>query len=314
MTTIRLEDLGEPIQKLLRAKGGHTEDDLWLMEYVHVTDMARIFTELSKNRPPEDVWTELKAELQGRRDQQALSESTKRLKREQRRKEAEAEKAVLLREEEAEQTSELSREPTHGEEEEDEAEKERLRVQRKADRRRKRREREEELRLQQQLLEQEEAEDAANLAEAKEKKKTLKDQWKRHVEEHPLAFSSPAEETLIEQEPMHHSPARRNVQDVDELVHREWKPECRHCGTTYLVPPAEWTCTRCPDKPQKVWQPDDHAKSKECCVCPAKLFFMNRHHCRKYVVSRFPAKIEAPGDFPMQKSLPRLGRLCTDIQ
>ena len=46
MSTIRFEDLGKPIQALLKGlKGGYTEEDMNLMEYVSVKDMAKV-------RPP----------------------------------------------------------------------------------------------------------------------------------------------------------------------------------------------------------------------------------------------------------------------
>ena len=66
--TIRFEDLGEPIQKLLMQLGGdgYTEEDMKLMEFVSVKDMTKIYNDLNERKKAETIWKELKSELQNR--------------------------------------------------------------------------------------------------------------------------------------------------------------------------------------------------------------------------------------------------------
>jgi rubrerythrin len=114
--SIRFEDLGEPVQRLLRSiKGDVSDEDMALLEYVSVKDMAKIYSEMTTDRHAEEIWEELRAALQARKDKMARREA-----------ELAAKQAAL----EAEQAAEAERLRQQLEEEEQEriaAEEERVR-------------------------------------------------------------------------------------------------------------------------------------------------------------------------------------------
>eukprot|EP00760_Papus_ankaliazontas_P018035 PhM_4_TR17417/c1_g1_i4/m.29416 len=156
---IRFEDLGAPVQKLLRSlKGGLSDEEMSLLEYVSVKDMAKIFNELGTNREAEQIWKELREALLERKAKQ----DRKRLERDAAMQDLEAQQK--LAEEEAARIA---------------AEEEAARQQRKEERRRRKEEErlrreaeaaaeEEEARRQ---AEEQEAEEAARRREERRRKK-----------------------------------------------------------------------------------------------------------------------------------------------
>lgn len=114
-TTIRFEDLGAPVQKLLRSlKGGVAPDgsvkaisdaDMSLLEYISVKDMAKIYTELGTDRAAEQIWIELKAALQERKEKQERkrAEQEGKLKEYERQQALAAEEAARIAAEEEEE-------------------------------------------------------------------------------------------------------------------------------------------------------------------------------------------------------------------
>ena len=79
--TIRFEDLGGPVQDLLKRVKGVTDEDMQLFEFVSVKDMAKIYQEMGTDREATDIWDELKGALLARR------EKAEKKKRELERKE-----------------------------------------------------------------------------------------------------------------------------------------------------------------------------------------------------------------------------------
>lgn len=74
--TIRFEDLGEPVQRLLRSiKGDVSAEDMALLEYVSVKDMAKIYSEMATDRHAEEIWDELRAALQARKEKMTKREA-----------------------------------------------------------------------------------------------------------------------------------------------------------------------------------------------------------------------------------------------
>eukprot|EP00756_Hemistasia_phaeocysticola_P013543 Hpha_TRINITY_DN15287_c1_g12::TRINITY_DN15287_c1_g12_i1::g.67990::m.67990 len=203
--TIRFEDLGAPIQKLLRSlKGGVSDEDMALMEYVSVKDMAKIYNDLATDKKAEQIWDELRRELQRRKDEregrvvdrQAAAEEAERLRKKM--EEAEEEERRLREEEErlraerkAKKKAEKERRRKEQEELERQLEEERLQQeaeeeaqqaeeeerQRKKEARRKRKEeREAELRLRQ------EEEEALAKAEAEEEQRRIEEKLRKKEE------------------------------------------------------------------------------------------------------------------------------------
>ncbi|KAG8346478.1 FYVE zinc finger [Trypanosoma vivax] len=294
--TIRFEDLGEPVQRLLKSlKSGISEDDMALLEHVSVLDMAKIYSEMAVDNHAERIWMELRAALQERqelamrrkaellkrqevheaeeqqrREQEAIEEENRRRaeeerqrRREMRRKRREeqlaAEEAALLAEQEA------------AEEEAARQEEENWKL--KEERRRRRREaREQALREEQERLAAEEAK------EAEGKLNSQKAAWEEYVANHPLEFVTQNEK--IEQKRVEHR-SKEPPKVNKEYINRVYTPKCQYCNTKYSMPPPLWDCTVCFRRTQqrfKVWQPDN--ASNTCMVCHEGFGWFSRHHCR----------------------------------
>ena len=301
--TIRFEDLGEPVQKLLKnLKGGYNDEDMVLLEYVGVKDMAKIYQEMSSDRRAEAIWEELKAALIARREKQqrkaeamesrageldaeakAAEEEAKRLEEEEAAKAAEAEAKRLRREERrrkrAEQASQMEEDARAEEErllaeeaarlaEEEEAAKKR-----REDRRRKRAEKAARLAEEQEALAAEQEKAKAD----RKRRKNQKKEWSDYVASHPLEFSNDVhieiKQVKVERE------TKPPPTATEALLARSYTPQCPNCHAKYSKPPTEWDCPMCLRKFRqkiKTWQPDVDS----CGVCTTGVGRFTRHHCR----------------------------------
>lgn len=303
--TIRFEDLGEPVQRLLKSlKGNVSEADMALLEYVSVKDMAKIYSEMSTDRHAEEIWEELRAALEERRER-AAKKDAELLAKQKALEQQEAEEAEKrrLQEEEDERARQAAEEAKRRRKEERQrrreeeaaaaeaaalaeqeaaeeaaalAEEEARRE--KAERKRKRREaRARELQEEQAALEAERARQKAKRSANQQK------DWTDYVQSHPLEFPSTTaavEEKVIEQEKVQHllnSPPRGD----DALLRRTYTAKCPVCGERFSQPPRQWECPVCYRRKQlhvMVWQPDDD--SSQCMLCGASIGYWRRHHCR----------------------------------
>lgn len=307
--TIRFEDLGEPVQRLLRSlKGDVSDEDMALLEFVSVKDMAKIYGEMTTDRHAEDIWEELRCALQARKEKAARREAEwleKHLALEaeqlaegerQRKQLEEEEKERLKAEEERRHRREERRrrkaeeaataeaaikeaEETAAEEAAAAAEEEAR--QRRAEKKQKRREaRRRELQEEQAALEAE----RAKLEDKRRKAASQQKDWTEYVHDHPLEFAnegSPAQipETIEQKELIH----TLNTPPVisEKLLLRTYTPACGQCGCRFERPPELWNCPIClrkSGKEVKVWQPDDD--STACMVCKDGIGRWSRHHCR----------------------------------
>lgn len=186
--TIRFEDLGAPIQKLLKSlKGGVSDEDMELMEFVSVKDMAKIYNDLASDKKAEQIWAELRMELQRRKD---IREG----KLEERRAAREEAEALRKKMEEAAEEEERLR-----------AEEERLRAERKAkkkaEKERRRKEQEElERQLEEERLAQEAEEEARALEEEERKRKKEERRRRKEEREAELLRRQEEEEALAKAE------------------------------------------------------------------------------------------------------------------
>lgn len=293
--TIRFEDLGEPVQKLLKSmKGGYTDDDVALLEYVSVKDMAKIFQEMSSDRRAEAIWEELKTALQTRREKaeskrRAMEDKKKELEseaqnaveeeaqmaaeEEEREREAEAkrkrrEERKLRKQQEADEQQRLAEEAAQLAAEEEAANA------RREERRKKREEKRRRLQEEQEELERQQRE--AEAASHRRKKGQKKD-WDDYVASHPLEFSNdvPVEIKQVKVERDTKPPPSA----TEQLMNRSYTPQCPNCHAKYAKPPKEWNCPMCLRKFRqqfKTWQPDIDT----CGVCKAGVGRFTRHHCR----------------------------------
>ncbi|ORC92033.1 uncharacterized protein TM35_000042470 [Trypanosoma theileri] len=265
--TIRFEDLGEPVQRLLKSlRGGYTEEDMALLEYVSVKDMAKIYGEMCNDRHVEEIWQELRMALQTRREQAARREA-ELLSRQQR---LELECEAEAREKAAEAAEKEAREEREEEEEEEAA-------RQRAERRRRRREaRARELQEEQEALA---AERAKHNAAKTNKNKSQKKAWEEYVASHPLEFSRETKQEIQQTRVEHNMKAP--PQASSDLLNRTYTPKCPKCGTRFVTPPQQWDCPICLRRHRqhiKVWQPDD--SSPACMICHSSIGRFSRHHCR----------------------------------
>jgi len=297
--TIRFEDLGEPVQKLLKRVKGVTEEDMALFEFVSVKDMAKIYQEMGTDREAEDIWDELKGALLARR------EKAEKKRRELARKEAE-----LNADAEADEQARLAEEAAAAEEAE-------ARRKRKEERRRRRAEQqaaeEEQARLdaeeaeaaEQERLAQEEAERKAEAKrrrreakkraqeeelaaieeerqrEAKKKSKNIKAEWEDYKAAHPLEFANDLEQE-IQQVSVKRSTKAPPSADFN-LLTRTYTPQCPNCHARFSKPPKEWDCPMCLRRYRKrfkCWQPDEATKVCMVSDCNIAVGRFSRHHCR----------------------------------
>jgi hypothetical protein len=291
--TIRFEDLGEPVQKLLKKiKGGVTEEEMALFEFVSVKDMAKIFSEMSSERHAEEIWEDLKNALLARREKA----ERKRRELEQRQTEldaeANAEEAARLAEEEAarqeaeerrrrkEERKRRKEEEAAAQEEQDrleaEAEAERL-AQEEEDRKQaeKKRRREAKRRA---LEEEQERLREEQEREKKKKSKNSKKEWDEYVKAHPLEFANveqQIEQVRVERE------TKPPPKADDELLKRTYTPKCPNCQARFSKPPKGWDCPMCDRRYRqkiKTWQPDEDVSN--CPICNVGVGRFSRHHCR----------------------------------
>lgn len=203
MSTIRFEDLGAPIQRLLKSlKGGVTDEDMDLMAFVSVKDMAKIYNDMATDKKAEQIWAELRKELQRRKDE--------REGRTEERKAAQDEaEALRLKMEEAAEDEERLR-----------AEEERLRAERKAkkkaEKERRRREQEElERQLEEERLAQEAEEETAALEEEERKRKKAERRQRKEQKEQELLERQEEEEALAKAE------AEEEQRRIDEKLRKK---------------------------------------------------------------------------------------------
>lgn len=317
--SIRFEDLGEPVQKLFRTMNGGkgeeglTEEDRALLEFVSVKDMAKIYQEMGSDRHAQQIWDELKAALQARRERaerkrremedrfrelddetKAAEDDAERLRAEQEAAEAEAEKrrrkeerrrrraaeaaAAAAEEEERQRLQEEAdaADKAAAEEEEAAAAEEAERQRKREEKRRRKEEKARRLKEEQEALAQEQA--AANEESKRRRKRDQKREWDDYVASHPLEFSNNAN-VKIDMEKKQHE-YKPPPQFTDQLLSRTYTPQCPNCHAKYSKPPSEWDCPMCLRKFRqhiKCWQPDDVTK---CAVCSTGVGRFTRHHCR----------------------------------
>ncbi|CAJ1993244.1 FYVE zinc finger containing protein [Leishmania donovani] len=319
--TIRFEDLGEPVQRLLRSlKGDVSEEDMALLEYVSVKDMAKIYSEMATDRHAEEIWQELRSALQARkekiarreaelaekqraleaeqeaeerrlrqqleeeeRERIAAEEARQQRREERRRRKAERAAAAAAAEEEAAEQAAAAAEEAA---EEASAAAEEAERQRKAEKKRKRREaRARELQEEHDALTAERARH-----EAKKQQKSLNQQkdWSEFVQSHPLEYAPPetldgAQQQLpavIEQKELKHT---LNAPPVvsEKLLSRTYTPACGACGSRFDRPPPEWNCPMCKRRYKKVVKVWQPDDDMEnCMMCKEPIGRWSRHHCR----------------------------------
>eukprot|EP01065_Artemidia_motanka_P032433 TRINITY_DN39445_c0_g1_i1.p1 TRINITY_DN39445_c0_g1~~TRINITY_DN39445_c0_g1_i1.p1 ORF type:complete len:430 (+),score=250.80 TRINITY_DN39445_c0_g1_i1:64-1353(+) len=186
--TIRFEDLGAPIQKLLKSlKGGVSDEDMELMEYVSVKDMAKIYNDLASDKKAELIWKELREELQRRKDEREGRVEERRAARE------DAERLRKKMEEAAEEEQRLR--------EEEERLKAERKARKKAEKERRRREQEDlERQLEEERLQQEAEEEAQRLEEEERQRKKEERRRRREQREAELQARQEEEERLAREE------------------------------------------------------------------------------------------------------------------
>ncbi|KPI86492.1 hypothetical protein ABL78_4432 [Leptomonas seymouri] len=316
--TIRFEDLGEPVQRLLLSlKGDVSAEDMALLEYVSVKDMAKIYSEMATDRHAEEIWAELRSALQARMEkmarreaelaakQQALEEeraaeadrlrqqldeeeqdriaaedSRARRREERRRRRAEKAAAAAMEEEAAEQAAAAAAEEAA---EEAAAAAEEAERQKRAERKRKRREaRARELQEEHEALA---AERAKHEAKKQQKSSNQQKDWSEYVQNHPLEYSQDMDGSaqmpaVIEQKELKHTLNAPPVAS-EKLLSRTYTPMCPQCSSRFDHPPYEWHCPVCLKRRNrivKVWQPDDDTNM--CMMCKEPIGWWSRHHCR----------------------------------
>lgn len=313
--TIRFEDLGEPVQRLLKGlKGGVSEDDMALLEYVSVKDMAKIYGEMSSDRQAAEIWEELRSALQARRDkaekkrnelmtraedledqkrreeeavrkaeeQEALErereeEERRKRKEDRRRRRAEEAAAATAEQEAAAAEEEASAAAAAAAEQEAREEEERQAAEDAEKKRRDAKRKKREARARE-LAEEQEAL-AAEQAKHKKKSTDQKKEWADYVASHPLEFADNTPQ-VIEQVSVERT-TKAPPKITDELLNRTYTPKCPNCSAKFSKPPNEWDCPLCLKRLRqriKVWQPDDDVE--HCMICKRSIGRFSRHHCR----------------------------------
>jgi len=298
--TIRFEDLGEPVQRLLKGlKGGVTEEDMALLEYVAVKDMKIIYEKMSSDAHATEIWEELRSTLQSRKDKaerknkeldkrqediDAQYEEQRKQEEEERLRQEQEEEDRRLRKEERRRKREEARAAEEAAEEEAEAQaaaeaaeaealaEEEAEAKRREAKRKKREARARELEEEKEALRQEQ--------ERAGKKKNQKKEWDEYVASHPLDFA-PQTVSEIKQVETERMGPKNTVQADEDLLNRSYTPKCPNCAAKFSRPPTEWDCPICFRRTRqrhKVWQPDSEAPN--CMCCKASVGRFSRHHCR----------------------------------
>ena len=241
--TIRFEDLGEPVQKLLKkVKGGVSDEDMALFEYVSVKDMAKIYSEMGSERHADEIWQELKNALLARREKaerkrRELEGRQAELEAEAQNEEAERAAEEEAARQEAEERRRRKEERRRRREEEAAAAEEQARIdaeaeaerlaQEEADRKReeKRRKREAKRRA---LEEEQERLREEQEREKSKKSKNQKREWDDYVKAHPLDFA-PDVQQEIEQVRVEREIKPPPKADND-LLSRTYTPKCPNCA------------------------------------------------------------------------------------
>uniref|UniRef100_A0A7S1R5E3 FYVE-type domain-containing protein n=1 Tax=Neobodo designis TaxID=312471 RepID=A0A7S1R5E3_NEODS len=313
--TIRFEDLGEPVQKLLKAlhkgKGekGVSDEDMSLLEYIAVRDMVKIYQEMgADDGRAEEIWNELKTALIARREKadrkrreleerakdiesertaaeeeaarlqaehDAEAEAAEKRRRKEERRKRRAAEAAAAAAEEERAALEAAEAEAEAQRAEEEAAEEEAR-QRRENRRKRREEKARRLAEEAAALEQEQV--AAR--EERKRKRNQKSEWDNYVATHPLEFQSAAPTAIEQQRRDDIGQMGRAALADDGLLNRIYTPQCPNCHAKYSKPPAEWDCPMCLRKFRqhvKCWQPDDTSNCG-CCNCSVGRF--TRHHCR----------------------------------
>lgn len=291
--TIRFEDLGEPVQRLLRSiNGGVSDEDMALLEYVSVKDMAKIYSEMATDRHAEEIWDELRSALQARKEKMArreaeLTAKQRALEEEQAAEEARmrqqmeeeeheriaAEEArVRRREERRRRKAEKAAAAAAQEQAEDEAAEqaaaaaaeeaaeeaaaaaEEAERQKKAERKRRRREaRARELQEEQDALA---AERAKHEAKKSQKSQNQQKDWSEYVQNHPLEYAQETDKSGQLPTVIEQKELKHvlNAPPVasEQLLSRTYTPVCPSCGSRFDRPPREWNCPVCFKRSNKV--------------------------------------------------------------
>lgn len=291
--TIRFEDLGEPVQRLLKSlKGGVTEEDMALLEYVGVKDMKTIYEKMSSDASSTEIWNELKEALQTRKAKAERKTTELSKKQEDIDSQLEAQRKAeeeerLAQEREAEERRKRKEERRKEREEqriaeEEAAEQERLeeeaRQQEEAEEKRREAKRKRREARARELAEEQEALRLEQEKHSKAKKKNQKKEWDDYVASHPLDFA-PQTTEIKQVEVVREQPPPPKADD--ELLNRSYTPKCPNCCAKFSRPPPEWDCPICMRRLRqhfKVWQPD--ADTQHCMCCKGGIGRFNRHHCR----------------------------------
>lgn len=317
--TIRFEDLGEPVQKLLRSlhggKGAESvsADDMSLLEFIAVKDMVKIYTEMSTDRHAEEIWQELKASLLARRkkaEEKAQNINERAAQLEQERLQAE-EDARRLAEEQAEADA-LAEKRKRKEErrrlraaqaaaEAEEADRQRLEAElelankqaaeeeaaRAAEeeaaqkkREDKKRRREEKARRLREEAEALEMEKNAEI-ETRGRPRNQKREWDDYVAAHPLEFQAPAPIVMQQTKKAETGEGLGRIDLADmSLLNRTYTPQCPSCHAKYSKPPAEWDCPMCLRKFRQHIKCWQPDDVSNCMCCQKSIGRFTRHHCR----------------------------------
>lgn len=348
--TIRFEDLGEPVQKLIRSlKGDVSEEDMALLEYVSVKDMAKIYQEMSSERRADQIWEELRNALIARREkaerkrrelearqagleaeaqaaadeaaqaqrlaeeekaeQERQAEEHRRRKEERRRRRAEA--AAQQEEAQPEEAAQQEQETQQDDEEKKHQEEEQAERQRhKEEKARRHEEKARKLAEEQERLH---AEQQAVAVEEKKRKKGQKKDWEDYVANHPLEFTKDSAQLIPQVEVEHNSKPPPTA--TQALLNRTWTPKCPNCHAKFSKPPPEWDCPMCLRRLRqhyKTWQPDE--EQDLCMICKSPVGRFSRHHCRNC------GRVVCAKCTPGKAFIPSIGfkeaavRICTDCQ
>eukprot|EP01006_Ploeotia_vitrea_P028592 TRINITY_DN61264_c0_g2_i2.p1 TRINITY_DN61264_c0_g2~~TRINITY_DN61264_c0_g2_i2.p1 ORF type:complete len:726 (+),score=146.69 TRINITY_DN61264_c0_g2_i2:34-2211(+) len=194
--SLRLEDLGEPFQQLIRDLRQENKDvDLSLFEYVSVKEMALVVDRQTKGDDTAAIWEELKAQLQKKRELKAKKKEDKKAEEDKEKKQKEEEEQRRKEEEEAEkkrkaeeeaarerEAARLEAERKKKEDEEEQRRKEEAEQKRKAEEEEAARQREEQRKQEEERERQRKLAEEQREREAKERELELQRQHEMELE------------------------------------------------------------------------------------------------------------------------------------